>query len=263
MTRAPLSTAQRTASGIWSWSLLPPGLADPSQVETDSSWASGATPTMPSGPTVDRRGAGAGLGGRRPRRWCPRPASMVATRVPCSGLAPMLFWPSGAAGAGDVDAAGEHAGQVRVLAVHAAVDHGDLDVGALGDLPGLGDAGLGEPVFLVAPGVGVRGGRGCVSAAATVPPARAKAINAEAVRRRRAVALVIRVLSAECAQGCGAAGATAGARSADAEGNSVKNIVFAGDGRRDPAAVTSASRSRTRRQTSAPAPITSTRPGCM
>ena len=38
MTWAPLSTAQRTASGIWSWSLFPPGLADPSQVETERIW---------------------------------------------------------------------------------------------------------------------------------------------------------------------------------------------------------------------------------
>ena len=29
---------------------MPPGLADPSQVETERIWASGATPTIPSGP---------------------------------------------------------------------------------------------------------------------------------------------------------------------------------------------------------------------
>ena len=94
MTRAPLSTAQRTAWGIWSWSLLPPGFADPSQVETDSSCASGATPTIPSGPTVGPA-LGLGLGFAVDfAGWWPRPASMVATRVPCSGFAPMLFWPS-------------------------------------------------------------------------------------------------------------------------------------------------------------------------
>ena len=118
---------------------------------------------------------------------------------PVFGLGADAFLAVGAAGAGDVGAAGEHAGQVRMLAVHAAVNHGDFDPGALGNLPGFGDAGLGEPVFLVPPGVGVGGGaaRGAVSAAAEMPPARAKAINAEAVRRRRAVALVIQVLSAD------------------------------------------------------------------
>ncbi len=59
--------------------------------------------------------------------------------------------------AGDVRSPGQHALEVRVFAVHAAVDHGDLDVGALRDVPGFGDAGFGEPVFLV-PG-GVRVGR--------------------------------------------------------------------------------------------------------
>ena len=78
-----------------------------------------------------------------------------------------------------------------MAAVHAAVDHGDLDAGALGDFPGLGDAGFGQPVFLVPPGVGVRGGRPAASAAARLPPARAMASSAEAVRRSRAVALVM------------------------------------------------------------------------
>ena len=55
-----------------------------------------------------------------------------------------------------------------------------------------------------------------------------------------------------------------GAGSADAEGDSVKNIVFAGHGRAMRPPVTSASRRRTRAPDRAPpAPITSTRPGCM
>ena len=232
MTRAPLSTAQRTASGIWSWSLLPPGLAEPSQVETDRSCASGATPTIPSGPAA---GPAAGLGaGARPwqslrRGWCPRPASMVATRVPCSGLAPMLSWPSAVAGAGDVGAAGEHAVQVRVLAVHAAVDHGDLDAGALGDVPGLGDAGLGEPVFLVPPGVGVGGG------AASGQRRRRRSAGKGQGHQRGGGPAAPGCCSGHsgpiggCTSGTGARWCTGcWAGSADAQGNSVKNIVFAG-----------------------------------
>src|SRR6478736_3000759 len=199
MTRAPLSTAQRTAAGIWSWSLLPPGLADPSQVDTDRIWASGATPTIPSEPTpVPGEGLGLGLGlglALAPAGWCPRPASIVATSVPCSGLAPMLFWPS-AAPAPETSAPPAstplRSGCLpsTPLSITATLTLAPFDTSQAFVMP---DSASQYSLSRVASAWAAGASD---SAPAVLHPARAKAINAEAVLRCRAVALVIRVQSA-------------------------------------------------------------------
>src|SRR6478735_6926898 len=242
MTRAPLSTAQRTASGIWSWSLLPPGLAEPSQVETDSSCASGATPTTPSGPTAglpagpaaEPEALAVGLAVAS-GAWCPRPASMVATRVPCSGLAPILSWPL-ALPAPEMSAPPASTPPKSgcrpstPLSITATLTPAPLETSQALVMPDSASQ------YSLSRHESAWAGAAKVSAAVDAPPARAKAINAEAVRRP--VALVIQVLSADAPAARARAGAqllgkTSGAGSSDAEGNSVKNIVFAAHGRGD------------------------------
>ena len=241
--------------GIWSWSLLPPGLAEPSQVETDSSCASGATPTTPSGPTAGPAAGpvalalglavASGPGARGRRAWWPRGFRVRVWRRCSPGR-----WPSRRR---KCRAAGQHAGQIRMPAVHAAVNHGDLDAGALGNVPGFGDAGLGEPVFLVPPGVGVRGARPGSAPPWTPrrrgprPSTRRRSGGAglllwsfRSYRRTAARGAAARALRGGLAGwGTGAAGWASRIQPgracglSDAEGNSVKNIVFAAHGRGD------------------------------
>jgi hypothetical protein len=74
------------------------------------------------------------------------------------GLGAHALLAIGLSGAGGVVATGHGSLEVRMAGVHAAVDDGNLYSGALGNLPCLGDAGLGQPVLLIAPFV--RLGRG-------------------------------------------------------------------------------------------------------
>src|SRR5688572_24811621 len=230
MTLAPLSTAQRTASGIWSWSLLPPGFSEPSQVDTARIWASGATPMMPSGLVFDGEGVGEGLalalGFLGGGGWCPRPASMVATNVPCSGLAPMLFCPSGVP-APETSCPPAIApfrsgwSPSTPLSITATFTPAPLETSQAFVIPAsLSQYCLSRQVSACAAGA-------VAMVAAATPPASTADSRAETVRRSRAVALVIQDPILGGAVPCQLSG------SADAQGNSVKNIVLAGGGRND------------------------------
>src|SRR6476620_4277650 len=190
MTFAPLSTAQRTASGIWSWSLFPPGLAEPSHVEPERISASGATPMMPSGMFLDGVALGLGFALAAFLGWCPRPASMVATSVPCSGLAPMLFRPSpdpapetSCLPASTPLRSGWFAS--TPLSITATLTLAPLETSHALVMPAsLSQSSLSRQVSACAAGA-------VAIAVAAMPPASAADRRAETVRRSRAVALVI------------------------------------------------------------------------
>ena len=189
-------------------------------METDRISASGATPTMPSGPGA---GAAPGLGLAVDfGGWWPRPASMVATSVPCSGLTPMLFCPLAVP-----------APEASLPPATAPFRSGCPASTPLSMTATLTSAPLETSQALVIPDsasqyclsrlVGLGGGRRR-QRRRQAACCKGHRSTAEAVRRNRAVALVIRVQSALL----GALHCRRCPDSAEAQGNTIKNIVFAG-----------------------------------